>query len=315
MRAGRTIAPPLRGAPVPLPIVVIALALLGASEAPKVAPAPPGQSAPLTVTPPAQDFGQSAPLLAVDRFSEKAATRLRRDRVRGLPGPNEPIRLDVPPFLLEVTGPGGRKARCYDLDLRPAHPARFYVFYDVQGNYLLTQFPIVDVAPGDPGYSDLWDLWKVTVPPGFPADNSLRDMTTLDKVLAGKESGFIAERTGALLNGPIVPEGSSASMKADRRDGAAALRYVWYRGRRAPYLYFEQTLRIAGELSPVASMTITPPAGSPAGWRPFDPSSGAGAMAVSALPGAPGYSPLWRVLGPDGRPLYDDPLNCPVVGP
>ena len=256
----------------------MAVALVGAAPAPKAVPAPPAQTAPLTVTPPAQDFGLSAPLLWVDRFSTKAATRLRRDRVRGLPGPNEPIHLDAPPFLLEVTGPGGRKARCYDLDLRPARPARFYVFYDAQGNYLLTQFPIVDVAPGDPGYTDLWDLWKVTVPPGFPADNSLRDMTTLEKLLAGKESGFIAERTGALLNGPIVPEGSSASMKADRRDGAAALRYVWYRGRRAPYLYFEQTLRIAAELSPVASMTM-----------------GAGAMAVSELPGDPAYSPLWRV--------------------
>jgi hypothetical protein len=253
----------------------------------------------LTVTPPAQDFGLTAPLLAVDRFSEKAATRLRRDRVRGLPGPNEPIRIDAPPFLLEVTGPGGRKARCYDLDVRPARPARFYVFYDAQGNYVLTQFPIVDVAPGDPGYTDLWDLWKVTVPAGFPPDNSLRDMTALERLLSDKESGYKAERSGALLNGPIVPEGSSAAMKADRRDGAAALRYVWYRGRRAPYLYFEQMLRIAGEMSPVASMTI----------------SGAGAISVSALPGDPGYSPLWRVSDADGRPLYEQTLNCPVVGP
>jgi hypothetical protein len=298
-----------------LTIVAMAVALVGAAQAPKVAPPPPPQAAPLTVTPPAQDFGLTAPLLSVDRFSTVAATRLRRDRMRGLPGPNEPIRLDAPPFLLDVTGPGGRKARCYDLDLRPARPARFYVFYDAQGNYLLTQFPIVDVAPGDLGYTDLWDLWKVTVPPGFPAVNSLRDMTTLEKLLADKESGFSAVRTGALLNGPIVPEGSSASMKADRRDGAAALRYVWYRGKRAPYLYFEQTLRIAGEMSPVASMTITPPAGTEPGSRPADAIAGARAIAVSALPGDGGYSPLWRVSDADGRPLLDEPLNCPVVGP
>jgi hypothetical protein len=314
MRPGRSIEPLLPRPTARLPIVTIALALLGATQAPKIAP-PPAQMAPLTVTPPAQDFGLTAPLLPVDRFSEKAATRLRRDRMRGLPGPNEPIRLDAPPFLLEVTGPGGRKARCYDLDLRPSRPARFYVFYDAQGNYLLTQFPIVDLAPGDPGYTDLWDLWKVTVPRGFPADNSLRGMTTLDKLLADKESGFIAERTGALLNGPIVPEGSSASMKADRRDGPAALRYVWYRGRRAPYLYFEQTLRIAGEMSPVASMTITPPAGTEPVSRPGDAIAGARAIAVSALPGDAGYSPLWRVSDADGRPLLDEPLNCPVVGP
>ena len=322
---------PRRAAPALCHLVAASLSLLGtpaaftATTPAPAAPAPatprraaapaPNAPAPLAVTPPARDFGFDAPLLLVDRFSDTAATRLRRDRVRGLPGPNEPIRLDAAPFLLEVTGPGGRKARCYDLDLRPARPARFYVFYDEQGNYVLTQFPIVDVAPGDPGYSDLWDLWKVTVPPGFRPDNSLRDMTTLDRLLADKESGYTAQRTGALLNGPIVPEGSSASMKADRRDGAAALRYVWYRGRRAPYLYFEQTLRIAGDLAPVASMTITPAAGSQAGWRTFDPSPGAGAIAVSALPGDPGYSPLWRVTGPDGRAMYDEPLDCPVVGP
>jgi hypothetical protein len=279
--------------------LALASTLVSAAPAPKLAPPPPGAPAPLAVTPPAQDFGFDAPLLSVDRFSEKSGTRLRRDRTPGLPGPNEPIHLDAAPFLLEVTGPGGRKARCYDLDVRPARPARFFVFYDAQGNYILTQFPIVDVAPGDPGYTDLWDLWKVTVPSSYRNDNSLRDMKTLDRLLADGTSGYTAERTGALLNGPIVPEGSSASMKADRRDGAAALRYVWYRGQRAPYLYFEQRLRIAGDLAPVASMTV----------------AGAGALSVSVLPGDPGYSPLWRVTGPDGRPLYDDPQNCPIVGP
>ncbi|HYV86267.1 MAG TPA: hypothetical protein VFB49_10165 [Patescibacteria group bacterium] len=267
------------------------------------------------MTPPAQDFGFDAPLLSVDRFSTMAATRLRRDRVRGLPGPNEPIHLDAVPFLLDATGPGGRKARCYDLDLRPARPARFYVFYDAQGNYVLTQFPIVDVAPGDPGYTDIWDLWKVTAPSSYRADNSLRDMKTLERLLSDKDSGYKAERTGALLNGPIVPEGSSASMKADRRDGAAALRYVWYRGQRAPYLYFEQTLRIAGDLAPVSSMKVATAAGPTTGAPVSDPLAGAATMELPALPGDPGYSPLRKVIGSDGRPLYDEPLNCPVVGP
>jgi hypothetical protein len=311
MRAGLIVAL------VPCLIAALAQAAAPPSTAapPRGAAPAPNAPAPLTVTPPAQGFGFDAPLLFVDRFSDTAATRLRRDRVRGLPGPNEPIHLDAAPFLLELTGPGGRKARCYDLDLRPARPARFYVFYDAQGNYILTQFPIVDVAPGDPGYTDVWDLWKVTVPSSYRADNSLRDMQTLERLLADKESGYTAQRTGALLNGPVVPEGSSAAMKADRRDGAAALRYVWYRGKRAPYLYFEQTLRIAGELAQVASMTVAAAAGAGKDAAPADPIAAAGARAVSTLPGDPGYSPLWRVAGPDGRPLYDEPLDCPVVGP
>jgi hypothetical protein len=286
------------------------------TAAPPLGAAPPVNApAPLSVTPPAQDFGLDAPLLFVDRFSDKAAKRLRRDRVRGLPGPNEPIHLDAAPFLLELTGPGGRKARCYDLDLRPPTPARFYVFYDAQGNYILTQFPIVDVAPGDPGYTDVWDLWKVTAPTSYRADNSLRDMKTLERLLADKESGYTAERTGALLNGPIVPEGSSASMKADRRDGAAALRYVWYRGKRAPYLYFEQTLRITGDLAPVSSMTVVTATGATTGAPASDPLASATTIDLPALPGDPGYSPLRKAMGSDGRPLYEEPVNCPVVGP
>jgi hypothetical protein len=145
-------------------------------------------------------------------------------------------------------------------------------------------------------------------------------MKTLERLLADKGSGYTAERTGALLNGPIVPEGSSASMKADRRDGAAALRYVWYRGQRAPYLYFEQTLRIAGDLAPVSTMTVATAAGATAGGAvsrssASDPLTGATTFELPALPGDPGYSPLRKVIGPDGRPLYDEPLNCPVVGP
>jgi len=271
-------------------------------------PAPPDTN---VVTPKVETFGLDAPLLEVDRFSERASTRLRRGKVTGLPGPNEPIHLDAAPFLVEVTGPGGRAARCYDLDLRPARLNRFYVFYDRLGNYVLTQFPIVDVAPGDQGYTDLWDIWRVTVPDTFRADNSLRDMATLAKRLADKASGYTAERTGALLNGPIVPEGSTAHLKAEHRDGAAALRYAWYRGRRAPYLYFEERLRLTGEEAPVSTMTLAAAPGAP----PQAPLAARGSARVAALPGDPGYSPLHRLVDAGGRALADLPLDCPLVGP
>jgi hypothetical protein len=299
-RAGDPAPPP--AAPVPRPTPP------PGPTPPTGATGPPGAT---SAAPPPPSFGLDAPLLAVDRFSEKAATRLRRDRVPGLPGPNEPIHLDAPPFLVEVTGPGDRRGRCYDLDQRPARPNRFYVFYDRVGNYVLTQFPIVDVAPGDPGYSDLWDIWKVTVPDTFKPDNTLRDLAALDRLLADPASGYTAERTGALLNGPIVPEGSTALLKAEHRDGAAALRYAWYRGRRAPYLYFEQTLRPKGEEAPVSTMTLAGNASTPAPGG----LAGRGPARVAALPGDPGYSPLHRLVAPDGRPLFDAPVNCPVVGP
>src|SRR5438552_18750134 len=79
---------------------------------------------------PAPTFGLDARLLRIDRFSDAAATLLRRSRVPGLQGPGEPIHLDDPPFLVPLQGPGNTAERCYDLDVRPATPARLYVSYD-----------------------------------------------------------------------------------------------------------------------------------------------------------------------------------------
>jgi len=39
-----------------------------------------------------------APIAAVDRFSDSAGTLLRRSADNHLPGPNEPIDFDTPPF-------------------------------------------------------------------------------------------------------------------------------------------------------------------------------------------------------------------------
>lgn len=253
---------------------------------------------------PPPTFGFDAPLLEVDRFSDAAGTFLKRSTRPDLPAPNVPVKLDAPPFVQAVSAPGGRKAECYLLDRRPADPARAYVFYDKTGNYILTQFPIVDVAPGDPGYTDLWDVWKVTVPDGFRPDNRVRDMETLRKLIRDPDSGYVAERTGALVNGPIVPEGSTAQHKAEGRGGAAALRYFWYRGRRAPYLYFEEKLRLTGEQAPTSKATVAKDALPAVGQ----------ALEVDTLPGDPGYSPLRVLIDARGRALSGAPLNCPVVG-
>jgi hypothetical protein len=289
-----------------------AASLAAASDSVNSSPPPSGAAG----TPePGAHLGLDAPLLEVDRFSDRAATRLKRSLVPGLPGSNQPIHLDESPFLVQMEVPGGGIAKCYDLDVRPAEAARFYVFYDSAGNYVLTQFPIVDVAPGDPGYTDLWDIWKVTVPAGFPLDNSIRDLETVVRLLKDPGSGYRAERTGALLNGPIVPDGSTAQHKAERREGAATLRYVWYRGKRAPYLYFEQNLRIQGNRAPVGEMTLQTPAPTATSLTfPMVPLGKSGTLRITTPPGASGYSPLRRLLGPDGKPLLQGAINCPVVG-
>jgi hypothetical protein len=115
------------------------------------------------------------------------------------------------------------------------------------------------------------------------------------------------------LNGPIVPEGSTANHKAERREGAATLRYAWYRGRRAPFLYFEEHLRLTEDKAPIAPMILDtdPPPASLAGI----PLAKAGRLHVPELPGDKGYSPLHSLTNGSGKPLMDGVLNCPIITP
>ncbi len=271
---------------------------------------------PANAVAPAEAKGFDAPVLVVDRFSDEAGTLFRRSQDPSLPRPGEPIDFDRAPFAFKVQGPDGKTRACYNLDVRPATPARYYVFYDALGNYQLGQFPVVDVAPGDPGYSDVWDIFKVFVPNGFrPENNAIRDRATVEKLLADPNSGYTAQRTGILLNGPIVPEGSRAAFKADGRQGSATQMWAWYRGKRAPYLYFEGSIRAVGEQAPVATLQVGAPAkGSPPSSLAAALASGARAAKADAAPRSRGYSPLRRVVGPDGRPVLDGALNCPIVG-
>jgi hypothetical protein len=270
----------------------------GPPEAPRADRMPPQRTE--------EDLGLTAPLLEVDRFSDAAGTLLRRSRDAGLPKPNEPFSLDDPRFALPVAGPAGFSARCYDLDVRPVTPNRYYVFYDRLGNYRLTQFPVIDKVPGDPGYSDLWDIWKVITPDTFRENNWVRDAATIDKLLADPAGGFRAFSTGIYLNAPVVPEGTTAESKAEGRAGSATRLYAWYRGKRAPFLYFEGSLHLSAEgRIPVASFVLP---GNEPGFPPREP------MHTATWPKGPGYSPLATVTDGTGRSVVPGTINCPIVG-
>jgi hypothetical protein len=270
----------------------------GPPETPKADRTPP--------PPTEEELGLTAPLLSVDRFSDAAGTLLRRSVDPALPKPNEPFSLDDRPFAIAVAGPEGTAARCYDLDVRPAAPNRYYVFYDRIGNYRLTQFPVIDKAPGDPGYSDLWDIWKVITPDTFRETNWVRDAATVEKLLADPAGGFTAFSTGIYLNAPIVPEGTKARSKAEGRTGSATRLYAWYRGKRAPFLYFEGSLHLTSEgRIPVSSLEL---AAGDKGWPPRAP------LQAASWPRGAGYSPLATVTSGDGRSAVNGALNCPIVG-
>lgn len=258
----------------------------------------------MPLQPSPEDLGLTAPLLVVDRFSDAAGTLLRRSLDPNLPKADEPFSLDDPRFAIVVAGPGGAAARCYNLDVRPAAPNRYYVFYDRIGNYRLAQFPVIEKAPGDPGYSDLWDIWKVITPDNFRETNWIRDGTTVTRLLADPAGGFSAASTGIYLNAPVVPEGTTAGSKAEGRAGRATRLYAWYRGKRAPFLYFEGSLRlnVDGHV-PVSTLKL-----SGKRWPPDQP------IESSAWPKGAGYSPLARVVNRADRPVIAGTINCPIVG-
>jgi len=287
---------------------VVIYARSGAQVDPLIPKGPPEIPRPDRTPPPPSpdDLGLTAPLLTIDRFSDAAGTLLRRSLDPKLPKPGEPFSLDDSRFALAVVGPRGAVARCYDLDVRPALPNRYYVFYDRIGNYRLAQFPVIDRAPGDPGYSDLWDIWKVITPDNFRETNWVRDAATVEKLLADPAGGFTSASTGVYLNAPIVPEGTSAGSKAEGKSGRATRLYAWYKGKRAPFLYFEGSLHLAADgRIPVSTLTLT---GKESTWPSTAP------LAASNWPRGPGYSPLAKVLDRTGRPVIDGAINCPIVG-
>jgi hypothetical protein len=63
------------------------------------------------------------------------------------------------------------------------------------------QHNVVDAIPGDPGYSDLWQVMFVTVPQDYVPD-SIKSKADIDA------SGYPVEPTTMLVNCPIVPEGT-----------------------------------------------------------------------------------------------------------
>src|SRR4051794_16904896 len=72
--------------------------------------------------------------------------------------------------------------------------------FDASGNPqpVPEQHNIVDVVPGDQGYSDLWQVNFVTVPAGYVANT----IKSGDEV---RKSGYPVKVPGVLVNCPVVP--------------------------------------------------------------------------------------------------------------
>lgn len=153
------------------------------------------------------------------------------------------------------------------------------------------QLNIIDVVPGDPGYSDFWRVHKVTVPAGYLPNT----VTSLAEITA---RGFTVEPTTTLVNCPVVPEGSKASLRVG--GGSAGLVKGWYKDQVVTYFSFEEA-PLMGTTVPSSPIYVTfnvnpdQPGGGPASGFVTEPGGDQTHNVVATLPGDVGYSPLWLV--------------------
>lgn len=233
----------------------------------------------------------------IDRFGA-GATHHRRADDATLPAANAPIDYDAR-FRIEALGPGGEAISLYDFDAQPRTPAPIYVlFRPGEDMPVANQKNIVTVIPGDPGYSDLWQPVRVDV----PADYVANTLTSLDEIVA---EGFTQTPMPALVNCPVVPEGSVARTRMP--GGYSELTQGWYDGRIIQYFHFGERPSLApvdGQV-PTATMhvafAINP--GEPGGGLPSGFATETGSdqthNVAAALPADAGYSPLWTLRAYD----------------
>ncbi|MGD8496205.1 MAG: hypothetical protein PVF05_08420 [Gemmatimonadales bacterium] len=271
----------------------------------------------------------TAPRAAIDRFSSQAGTLQVRTAGNGLPGPNQPVDFDRGPFITRGLGPDGTPVQYYNFDVQSRMPARLYVVYrEGEARPVEGQLDIVDAIPGDEGYNDFRQVVKVTVPRGYVAN-------TVTSVAEIRDAGFPLNPTKALVNRPIVPEGSTAGRRL--HGNSPELQRGWYRGQIVYYFRFEErALEATSGMVPVSPIYVTfavnpgRPGGGPASGFRTEPGSAQTRNVVQTIPSDAGYSPLWFVSvydNADFGEVHDLPsalranilargvalVNCPIV--
>lgn len=240
----------------------------------------------------------SAPRAVVDRFGPEFATLFDRTAMTGLPAPNAPVDFDRYPFITHGLGPEGQLVSYYNFDVLPDTPAPIYVLYregedaPVQG-----QLNIIDLLPGETGYNDFWRVIRVTVPRGYVANT----VASLDEI---EEAGYPMQATDMIVNCPVVPAGSTATLRVN---GPAGLIQGWYREQVVSYFTFDEKALVLTPqdrvpVSPIfVTFTIDPeePGGGPPSGFLTEPGTERTHNVVAALPAGADYSPLWNVVAYD----------------
>jgi len=235
--------------------------------------------------------------ISVDRFSDAAAILMKRSENQALPEANEPINFDQGDFITQSFGPDGQVVRYYNFDVKPLAPAPLYVlFREGSSEPVDGQLNIIDVVPGDVGYSDFWRMYKVIVPDDYQANSatSFQDIISL---------GYYFESTPTIINCPVVPKGSTASMRLGNE--SSALDRGWYKGELVYYFTFEEKDLVVNEaglvpLSPIyVTFNINPDDTNPDSGPPSGFVTETGTVqthnVIATVPSDADYSPLWSV--------------------
>jgi hypothetical protein len=228
----------------------------------------------------------------VDRFSEAAGTLHVRGSDTNLPEADEPIDFDER-FLIQGYGPDGETIQYYDFDVQPTAAAPIYTFVDENGDPVEDQLNIVGVIPGDEGYNDFWQVNRVTVPAEYEAN-------TITSASALMDTDYEIEQTSTIKNCPVVPDGSTASMRGG--DSTTDLIEGWYDGEVVSYFEFTEAPLESEDgtvpLSPIYVTFNTNPGedggGPPSGFL-TETDSNQTHNVTATVPSDDSYSPLWQV--------------------
>lgn len=267
--------------------------------------------------------------VSVDRFSASAATLMVRTEANGLPEANEPVNYDQAPFITKGLGPDGQVVEYYNFDVQPQEPAPIYVFFQEGATSSVEgQLNVIDVIPGDSGYNDFWQVYKVTVPNDYVA-NSITSLSELNAI------NYDMEALNTIVNCPVVPNGSTATKRMGNEDNG--LVRGWYKGQIAYYFNFsEANLEVNSNgqvsVSPIfVTFNINPGenGGGPASGFVTEDGTDQTHNVVATIPSDPGYSPLWSVriyentgfesvmdlaTAQSAPPIVQGPnVNCPIV--
>ncbi len=237
---------------------------------------------------------------SIDRFSQSAGTLFVRDGSNGLPDANMPVDFDQSPFITEGLGPNGMMVKYYNFDVMPTSAAPIYVlFRDGESSPVDGQLNIIDVIPGDAGYNDFWQVYKVTVPSDYKANV----VTSYQEIIS---NGYTVQPTGTIVNCPVVPEGSTATMRYTTSEDKGLV-MGWYKSKVVFYFsFFEKSLMVSVPASgpaqvPTADIlvcfNINPgmTGGGPPSGFVTEPGTMQTHNVIMAKPEDAGYSPLWDV--------------------